>query len=94
MQEKLSEALSVAVSALCTMQSVKYEDYRDRSKLFIDALANIRSIVGDDHRLTSMPRKCIYCKEPLGTKEGNGATGETSAICPPCMESAMAGVTA
>jgi len=85
MQEKLAQALTVAVAALCTMQSVRYDNHLDRDQLFSDTLSAVREIVGPDHRITSMPRKCMCCGEGQGTKEGNGATGETATICPPCM---------
>jgi len=85
MQDKLAAALTVTVEALCNSQQSRYDGRAARDKLFADTLAIVRDLVGVEHRLTSMPRKCMCCGEGQGTKEGNGATGETATICPPCM---------
>jgi len=86
MQDKLAAALTVAVEALCNSQQSRYDDRAMRDKLFADTLAIVRDLVGVEYRLTSMERKCMCCQEIIGTKEGNGSTGETATICHPCME--------
>jgi hypothetical protein len=85
-QTKLAKALSVTVEALCQAQTSRYDERASRDKLFSDTLALVREFVGLEFRLTTMTRVCMYCQTDQGGKEGNGATGETATICPPCLE--------
>jgi hypothetical protein len=85
-QTKLAKALSVTVEALCQAQTSRYDERASRDKLFNDTLAIVREFVGLEFRLTTMTRKCMHCETVVGEKEGNGATGETATICPPCLE--------
>ena len=33
---------------------------------------------------TTLTIVCSWCKKPMGTKPGQGVSGETSTICPDC----------
>jgi hypothetical protein len=81
-------ALSIAVEAMCQMTYARYDETWLREDLFADAVKRIRAAAGEI-RLTSMKVTCAWCNTHQGYKEGNGATGETSTICPACFKAQM-----
>ena len=80
-------ALSLAVEALCTMTYDSFNERDTRGAYYLDTLKMIRAEVGDI-RLTTLHVECAWCDPPriIGQKEGNGAVGVTSTICPDCLK--------
>jgi len=39
-----------------------------------------------------MQRRCAWCGKAMGTKDGDGVSGETSGICPACKAKLLAGL--
>lgn len=85
-EQGLHKALSLCVESLCTVAGIGYSDHTERYGIFLETLKNVRRLVGAELRLTSMPLRCAWCEKPMGTKEGNGAIGESATICPDCYE--------
>ena len=81
--EQARSALSIAVAAMCEMTYQRNDETRRREEIFLKALEEIRGVAGEI-RLTSMSVECAWCGKYMGQKEGNGATGLTSTICPDC----------
>lgn len=86
--QQARSALSLAVAALCEMTYARNDETRAREEIFIKTLAEIRGVAGEI-RLTSMRVSCAWCEREMGYKEGNGAVGETSTICPDCFKAQM-----
>ena len=80
-------ALSLAVEALCNMTYDWYNDRARREDYFQASLKKIRGAAGDV-TLTKLQIECAWCDPPriIGQKEGNGAVGVTSTICPDCLK--------
>ena len=86
MEQRLKQALSLTIEALCNSACSRYDDPAGRTKLYEDTLALVREMVGPELRLTTMKVVCAWCDSHLGDKEGNGAVGDSHGICVPCAE--------
>lgn len=82
MEQRLTQALSIAVEALLSTSS--HEDPAARHALYERTIKELRIVVGPEHRFTTMRTFCCWCGVFLGEKEGNGATGDSHGACPRC----------